>query len=117
VVRDLFFVCKYTATQVYEGRKDINRLLQHQGLHTQEIPPPLTFPTFLDTSSSEEEAQKDDSVDNEPLSAKLRRFKGPKIATRKTLRTPKPHGNSPAATEDHDKEESKAEEEASWSSE
>jgi hypothetical protein len=70
LIRHSLSMCTYSATQAYEARKDINRLLSHNGLATQTIPPPPIF--FDDFSSSEEEApQHVSSEDEEPLSAKL----------------------------------------------
>ena len=118
MLRDMFSMCKYSATQAYEARKDMNRLLNHAGLSSQPLVPPATFPLFPDSSSGKEEEHREATDDDdEPLSAKIRRFRGPKIAIRKTLRTPKPHGKSPAAEDDDDEEETEAEEEKSWSSE
>ena len=127
MIRDMFSMCKYSATQAYEGRKDINRLLIHNGLSAQPLVHPPTF--FVDTTSSEEEIQKDIPHDDEPLSDRLRkmetRSRGLKIAIKKTLRTPtststpKPHGKAVDIEEEEedDDDEPEAEEEASWSSE
>jgi hypothetical protein len=88
MLRDVFAFCKYNATQTYELRKDVNKLLFKADLSESHLVPPPTFPFFPDSTSSETNADKNDSSDNEPLSAKLRRARGPKIATRKTLHTP-----------------------------
>jgi hypothetical protein len=78
-------MCTYSATQAYEARKDINRLLSHNGLATQSIPPPPIF--FDDFSSSEEEApQHVSSKDEEPLSAKLQKMKAKAKPTPRGIR-------------------------------
>jgi hypothetical protein len=72
LIRHSLFLCTYSATQAYEARKDINRLLSHNGLTAQTIPPPPIF--FDDFSSSEEEVPHHvSSEDDEPLSAKLQK--------------------------------------------
>jgi hypothetical protein len=43
LIRHSLSMCTYSATQAYEARKDINRLLSHNGLPTQTIPPPPIF--------------------------------------------------------------------------
>jgi hypothetical protein len=77
IIRHSLSMCTYSATQAYDARKDINRLLSHHGLATQSIPPPPIF--FDEFSSSEEEApevpQHISGEDEEPLSAKLQEMK------------------------------------------
>jgi hypothetical protein len=52
IIRHSFSLCSYAATQAYDARKDINRLLSHHGLTTQSISPP---PIFFDEFTSSEE--------------------------------------------------------------
>ena len=71
------------------------------------------FPFFPDSTSDGDTPQATPD-DDELLSA---RFRGPKIATRKTLRTPKPHGKGAALEEEEvnaDDDETE-EEEDTWS--
>jgi hypothetical protein len=101
MLRDVFAFCKYNATQTYELRKDVNKLLLKADLSESHLLPPSTFPFFPDSPPSETDADKNDSSDNEPLSAKLRQARGPKFASRKTLCTPtKPDGKNAATDED-----------------
>jgi hypothetical protein len=88
IIRHSFSLCSYAATQAYDARKDINRLLSHHGLSTQPIsPPPIFFDEF---TSSEEQApatpQHISSEDEEPLSAKLHKMKGQAKSTPKGIR-------------------------------
>jgi hypothetical protein len=119
MLRDLFGFCKYNATQTYELRKDINKLLLKVELPESYLVPPPTFPFFPDSTSSEEEqpesAPVDTPYDDEPLSVRLTRAKAqdkargkpPKIAIRKTLKTPsKPPESSSATTYGSDSDES-----------
>jgi hypothetical protein len=100
-------MCTYSATQAYEARKDINRLLSHHGLTTQSISPP---PIFFDDSSSEEEApatpQHISSEDEEPLSAKLHKMKGQAKPTprgiRRGVKGTAGRGKRPPSDEDED---------------
>jgi hypothetical protein len=47
IIRHSFTLCSYAATQAYDSRKDINKLLSHHGLSTQPIsPPPVFFDDF-----------------------------------------------------------------------
>jgi hypothetical protein len=88
IIRHSLSMCTYSATQAYEARKDINRLLSHHGLTTQSISPPPIF--FGEFSSSEEEApvtpQLISSEDEEPLSAKLQKMKGQDKPTPRGIR-------------------------------
>jgi hypothetical protein len=88
IIRHSLSMCTYSATQAYEARKDINRLLSHHGLTTQSIsPPPIFFDEFF---SSEEDApvtpQHISSEDEEPLSAKLQKMKGQAKLTPRGIR-------------------------------
>jgi hypothetical protein len=99
-------MCTYSATQAYEARKDINRLLSHKGLAAQSIPPPIFFDDF---SSSEEEApQHISSEDEEPLSAKLHKMKAKAKPTprgiRKGVKGTAGRGKRPPSVEDEDLE-------------
>jgi hypothetical protein len=107
MLRDLLGFCKYNATQTYELRKDVNKLLLKAELPESYLVPPPTFPFFPDSTSSEEEkpanAPIDTPDDDEPLSVRLTRAKArgkpSKIAIRKTLKTPsKAPGSSSATT-------------------
>jgi hypothetical protein len=108
IIRHSLSMCTYSATQAYEARKDINRLLSHQGLTTQSIsPPPIFFDEF---SSSEEEApvtpQHISSEDEEPLSAKLQKMKGQTKPTsrgiRRGVKGTAGRGKRPPSDEDED---------------
>jgi hypothetical protein len=105
LIRHSLSMCTYSATQAYEARKDINRLLSHNGLATQSIPPPPIF--FDDFSSSEEEApQHISSEDEEPLKAKLQKVKAkakptPR-GTRKGVKGTAGRGKCPPSVEDED---------------
>jgi hypothetical protein len=98
MVRDTWRFCNWTATQLFELREDMNRLLKHQGLSFNAmLPPPPIFPDFLEYTTSEDEGEKDpvspmvgedvpaaqseEEEDIEPLSAKMDRLK--KEAARK----------------------------------
>jgi hypothetical protein len=71
IIRNTLSLCTYSATQAYEARKDINRLLSCNVLSVQTVPPPPPI-FFADFSSSEEEVPQPVSSDDEvPLSAKL----------------------------------------------
>jgi hypothetical protein len=108
IIRHSLSMCTYSATQAYEARKDINRLLSHHGLATQSIsPPPIFFDEF---SSSEEEApeapQHISSEDEEPLSAKLQKMKSQAKPTprglRKGVKGTAGCGRRPPSDEDED---------------
>jgi hypothetical protein len=105
LIRHSLSMCTYSATQAYEARKDINRLLSHNGLPTQTIPPPPIF--FDDFSSSEEEApQPISSKDEKPLSAKLQKMKAKTKPTprgiRKGVKGVAGRGKRPSFDEDED---------------
>jgi hypothetical protein len=108
IIRHSFSLCSYAATQAYDARKDINRLLSHHGLTTQSISPQPVF--FDDFSSSEEEApttpQHISSEDEEPLSAKLHKMKGQAKPTprgiRKGVKGTAGRGKRPPSNEDED---------------
>jgi hypothetical protein len=101
-------MCTYSATQAYEARKDINRLLSHNGLATHSIPSPLIL--FDDFSSSEEETptatQHISSEDEEPLNAKLQKMKAKAKPTprgiRKGVKGTAGCGKRPPSDEDED---------------
>jgi hypothetical protein len=62
MVRDTWRFCNWTATQMYEMRQDMNKLLKHQGLpFNAMLPPPPIFPEFLEytTSEGEDKGEKD----------------------------------------------------------
>jgi hypothetical protein len=92
MVRDTWRFCNWTATQLFELREDMNRLLMHQGLSFNAmLPPPPIFPDFPEYTTSEDEGEKDtgsplagrnvpatqfeEEEDIEPLSAKMDRLK------------------------------------------
>jgi hypothetical protein len=92
MVRDTWRFCNWTATQTYELRQDMNRLLKHQGLSFNAmLPPPPIFPDFPEYTTSEDEgekntgsplaeenmsaAQSEEDEDIEPLSAKMARLR------------------------------------------
>jgi hypothetical protein len=92
MVRDTWRYCRWTSTQLFELRQDMNRLLKHQGLSINAMHhPPPTFPDFPEYTTSEEEGEKDpaspmaedvpaahseeDEEDAEPLSAKMARLR------------------------------------------
>jgi len=50
-------MCQYAVDAAYEGRKDINDMKRQLGLEVREIPPPLVFPSYEDTSEEEEEME------------------------------------------------------------
>jgi hypothetical protein len=92
MVRDTWRFCNWTATQPFELREDMNRLLKHQGLSFNAMlhPPPI-FPNFPEYTTSEDEGEKDhvspmaegvpaaqseeEEEDVEPLSAKMARLR------------------------------------------
>jgi hypothetical protein len=91
MVRDTWRFCNWTATQLFELREDMNRLLKHLGLSFNAMlhPPPM-FPDFPEYTTSEDEGEKDPispmaedvpgahseyEEDVEPLSAKMARLK------------------------------------------
>jgi hypothetical protein len=93
MVRDTWRFCNWTATQLFELREDMNRLLKHQGLSFNSMlhPPPI-FPDFPEYTTSEDEGEKDpvspmaedvsaaqseeeEEEDVEPLSAKMARLR------------------------------------------
>jgi hypothetical protein len=73
LIRHSLSLCTYSATRAYEARKDINRLLSHNGLAAQNIPPPIFFDDF--PSSEEEVPLHVSSEDDEPLNTKLQKMK------------------------------------------
>jgi hypothetical protein len=93
MVRDTWRFCNWTATQLFELKEDMNRLLKHQGLSFNAmLPPPPIFPDFPEYTTSEDEGEKDpigpmagedvpaaqseeEEEDIEPLSAKMDRLK------------------------------------------
>jgi hypothetical protein len=94
MVRDTWRFCNWTATQLFELREDMNRLLKHQGLSFNAmLPPPPIFPDFPEYTTSEDEGEKDpvspmagddvpaaqseeeEEEDIEPLSAKMARLR------------------------------------------
>jgi hypothetical protein len=92
MVRDTWRYCRWTSTQLFELREDMNRLLKHQGLSINSMHhPPPTFPDFPKYTTSEEEGEKDpaspmtedmpaahseeDEEDVEPFSAKMARLR------------------------------------------
>jgi hypothetical protein len=92
MVRDTWRFCNWTATQLFELREDMNRMLKHQGLSFNAMlhPPPI-FPDFPEYTTSEDKGEKDpvspmaedvpaahseeDEEDVEPLSAKMARLR------------------------------------------
>jgi hypothetical protein len=108
IITHTFSLCTYAATQAYDARKDINRLLSHHGLTTQSISPPIFFDEF---SSSEDE---------EPLGAKLQKMKGePKPTPRGIRRGVKGtagRGKRPPSDEDEDLDSEDSSEDWSGSS-
>jgi hypothetical protein len=108
LIRHSLSMSTYSATQAYEGRKDINRSLSHNGLTTQSISPPPIF--FDDFSSSEEETpaapQHISSEDEELLSAKLQKMKAKAKPTsrgiRKGVKGTAGRGKRPPSDEDED---------------
>jgi hypothetical protein len=91
MVRDTWRFCNWTATQMYELRQDMNKLLKHQGLSFNAMLPPPIFPEFPDYTTSVDEGEKDtgsplaegnmpaaqseEDEDIEPLSAKMARLR------------------------------------------
>jgi hypothetical protein len=93
MVRDTWRFCNWTATQLFELREDMNRLLKHQGLSFNVmLPHPRIFPDFPEYTTSEDEGEKDpaspmagddvpaaqseeEEEDIEPLSAKMARLR------------------------------------------
>jgi hypothetical protein len=92
MVRDTWRFCNWTATQMYELRQDMNKLLKHLGLSFNAmLPPPPIFPNFTEYTTSEDEGEKDtgnplaernmpaaqseEEEDTEPLSAKMARLR------------------------------------------
>jgi hypothetical protein len=91
MVRDTWRFCNWIATQMFELREVMNRLLKHQGLSFNAMlhPPPI-FPDFLEYTTSEDEGEKDpvspmvedvpadseeDEEDAEPLRAKMAKLR------------------------------------------
>jgi hypothetical protein len=108
IIRHSLSMCTYSATEAYEARKDINKLLSRHGSATQSIsPPPIFFDEF---SSSEEEApdvpQHISSEDEEPFSANLHKMKGQAKPTprgiRKGVKETGARGMRPPSAEDED---------------
>jgi hypothetical protein len=108
MVRDTWRFCNWTATQMYELRQDMNRLLKHQGLSFNAmLPPPPIFLDFPEYTTSEDEdegekdtdsplaegnmpaAQSEEDEDTEPLSAKMARLRK-EAAGKKAMETPTP---------------------------
>jgi hypothetical protein len=59
MVRDTWRFCNWTATQMFELREDMNRLLKHQGLSFNAmLPPPPIFPDFPEYTTSEDEVRR-----------------------------------------------------------
>jgi hypothetical protein len=108
IIRHSLSMCTYSATQAYDARKDINRLLSHHGLTTQSISPPPIF--FYEFSSSEEEVpvppQHISSEDEEPLGAKIQKMKGQAKPTprgiRRGVKGTAGRGKRPPSDEDED---------------
>jgi hypothetical protein len=92
MVKDTWRFCDWTATQLFELREDMNRLLKHQGLSFNAmLPPPPIFRDFPEYTTSEDEGEKDhvspmagedvpaaqseEEEDIETLSAKMDRLK------------------------------------------
>jgi hypothetical protein len=91
MVRDTWSFFNWIATQMFELREDMNRLLKHQGLSFNAMLPPPIFPDFSEYTTSEDEGEKDpgsplagrnvptaqseEEEDIEPLSAKMARLK------------------------------------------
>jgi hypothetical protein len=109
MVKDTWRFYNWSATQIYEMRQDMNKLLKHQGLPFEAIlhPPPifLEFPENT-TSEGEDEGEKDrgsplperdmsaahtdeEKEDDEPLSAKMARLRK-ETAGKKAMGTPTP---------------------------
>jgi hypothetical protein len=102
MVRDTWRFCNWTATQPFELREDMNRLLKHHGLSFNAmLPPPPIFPDFPEYTTSEDEGEKDpvspmaedvptvqseeeEEEDFEPLSAKMARL-GKEAAGKKAM--------------------------------
>jgi hypothetical protein len=106
MVRDTWRFCNWTATQLFELREDMNRLLKHQGLSFNAmLPPSPIFPDFPEYTTSEDEGEKDpvspmaedvpaaqseeeeeeeEEEDFEPLSAKMATL-GKKAAGKKAM--------------------------------
>jgi hypothetical protein len=109
MVRDTWRFCNWSATQIYEMRQDMNKLLKHQGLPFNAIlPPPPIFTEFPEytTSEGEDEGEKDRSSplperdmpaahtdeeeeEVEPLSAKMAKQRK-EAAGKKAMGTPTP---------------------------
>jgi hypothetical protein len=70
LVKNLFCMCQYDVDAAYEGRKDINDMKRQLGLEVREIPPPIVFPPFEDTSEEEEEMEL--PHDRETLAERMR---------------------------------------------
>jgi len=62
-------MCQYDVEATYEGRKDINDMNKQLRLKVIEIPPPLVFPPYEDTSEDEEEMEY--PHDHETLSERM----------------------------------------------
>jgi hypothetical protein len=121
IITHSFSLCTYAATQAYDARKDINRLLSHHGLTTQSISPPIFFDEF---SSREEEVpvppQHISSEDEEPLGAKLQKMKGEAKPTprgiRRGVKGTAGRGKRPPSDEDEDLDSEDSSEDWSGSS-
>jgi hypothetical protein len=92
MMRDTWRFCNWAANQLFELRKDMNRLLKHHGLSFNAmLPPPPTFSDFPEYTTSEDEGEKgpvspmaedvpaaqseEEEEDFEPLSAKMARLR------------------------------------------
>jgi hypothetical protein len=63
MVSDTWRFCNWRATQLFELREDMNRLLKHQGLSFNAmLPPPPIFPDFPEYTTSEDEGEKDTGI-------------------------------------------------------
>ena len=117
LLKNIFSMCKYSSCQVYEARKDINRLLNHANLPAEHLSTPPIFFVSSSSSSSEEIPSPHSPSDDEPLSSKLRRASGSRTTVRKSPRTPKPHGKAAAAEEEEESaSDEDTEEEEHWDS-
>jgi hypothetical protein len=66
---------QYVVKTAYEGRKDINRIMQHMGLETRQISPPPFFPPYSDSSEEASEPkpkpEHDIPADEETIRARV----------------------------------------------
>ena len=56
MLKNIFCMCQYAAKTAYEARNEINEVKQHLGLGVSQVSPPPTFPSFGDSSDSDEAA-------------------------------------------------------------